>query len=292
MAKSMTGFGRADQNNGQFEIGVEVRSLNNRYLDISLRLPKSLNSFEFPLKEIIKKFVIRGKVSLAVTFKPVHSNGSDFSLNADTVNYYVRLLEQIKEHTGLKDTITLEHLLRFKELVEPEEVEMSDEDIEPLLIATVSEALVNLNAMREQEGINIGRDITSRLDTIRIVVSDIAKRSENSSRDELDKLYARLQDRLGNNEIDRDRLELELAIIADRVDITEECTRLDSHINVFRNVFETKPEVGKQLTFLLQEMHRETNTIGSKTSDITISHDMIRLKEEIEKLREQIQNLE
>jgi uncharacterized protein (TIGR00255 family) len=157
---------------------------------------------------------------------------------------------------------------------------------------TFDEALNNLDMMRKQEAENICSDIYSRLEEINTVLTSISEKVKDSPRLELEKLYNRLQERISKKEIDKDRLELELAIIADRVDVTEECIRLFSHLDLFKNVLDNKDEVGKQLTFLLQEMHRETNTIGSKTSDIRISHEMIRLKEEIEKLREQVQNLE
>jgi uncharacterized protein (TIGR00255 family) len=146
--------------------------------------------------------------------------------------------------------------------------------------------------MRKQEADNLCTDIYSRLEIIKSVLKSIRDKVKDSPRRELEKLYARLQERIDKNEVDKDRLELELAIIADRVDVTEECIRLSSHLDLFKDVVDNKDEVGKQLTFLLQEMHRETNTIGSKTSDISVSHEMIRLKEEIEKLREQVQNLE
>jgi uncharacterized protein (TIGR00255 family) len=146
--------------------------------------------------------------------------------------------------------------------------------------------------MRKQESDNICSDIYTRLDKIRSTLNSISEKAKDSPKVELDKLFNRLQERISNNEVDRDRLELELAMIADRIDVTEECIRLSSHLDLFKDILDTKKEVGKQLTFLLQEMHRETNTIGSKTSDISISHEMIYIKEEIEKIREQVQNLE
>jgi len=288
----MTGFGRAEIKNGRFEIAVEIRSLNNRYLDISLRLPKSLIVYEYLLKEQTKKKILRGKLTAIVNFKNLALENGDFRLNIDTVQFYHQLLEKIKTQTGLKDSITLDHLLQFKELIEPEETTFEDDQIEKVLSDTFDEALDNLNVMRKQEADNICVDIYSRLEKLNSVLKSINEKVKDSPRLELDKLYVRLQGRIDKKEIDKDRLELELAIIADRVDVTEECIRLFSHLDLFKNVLDKKGEVGKQLTFLLQEMHRETNTIGSKTSDISISHEMIRLKEEIEKLREQVQNLE
>ena len=292
MPRSMTGFGRSDEKNGHYEIAVEIRSLNNRYLDIGLKLPKPLNSYEYLLKEQVKKKIIRGKISIVINFKNLTLTDGDFRLNKDTVQFYRQLLEQIKKETGLQDQVTLDHLLKFKELVEPEEIVLEDNEIEALLMKAFDKALNNLDIMRKKEAKNITQDMYYRLDNIKATVDEITNKAKQTPRLELEKLYNRLEDRIKNKEVDRDRLELELALIADRVDVTEECIRLSSHIDLFKDVLDNKDEVGKQLNFILQEMHRETNTIGSKTTDITISHDMIKLKEEIEKLREQVQNLE
>ena len=292
MPRSMTGFGRADFRNDRFEITVEIRSLNNRYLDISFRLPKSLNAYEYVLKDLVKKKILRGKLTIVISFRSLAIENGAFRLNKDIVNFYHQLLEKIKEQTGIADKITLDHLLQFKELIEPEDTIFEDQEVEEILRNVFNEALRQLDDMRKQESDNICKDIYSRLENIKTTLSSISAKAKDSPKIELDKLYNRLQERINNNEVDRDRLELELAIIADRVDVTEECIRLSSHIDLFKNVLDSKSEVGKQLTFLLQEMHRETNTIGSKTSDVSISHDMIHLKEEIEKIREQVQNLE
>ncbi len=292
MPRSMTGFGRAEIKNSRFEITVEIRSLNNRFLDIGLKLPKSLNTFEYILKGLTKKKILRGKLTAVVNFKNLVLENGDLHLNHDTVQFYHQLLEKIKSQTGIKDEITLDHLLQFKELIEPEEAVFQDDEIKTVLTDAFDKALENLDAMRRQEAENICADIYSRLEKIKTALNSITEKAKDSSRLELDKLYNRLQERINNKEVDKDRLELELAIMADRVDITEECIRLSSHLDLFKDVLDNKDEVGKQLTFLLQEMHRETNTIGSKTSDISISHEMIRLKEEIEKIREQVQNLE
>jgi uncharacterized protein (TIGR00255 family) len=288
----MTGFGRSELRNSRHEITVEIRSLNNRYLDIGLKLPKSLNTYEYNLKELIKKRVLRGKLNVIVNHKNLVLTNGDFRLNENTVQFYLHLLERIKDQTGLKDSITLDHLLQFKELLEPEEVVLEDNEMESMLINVFAKALDNLDSMRMKEAENIGKDIYSRLDNIKRILRTITKKAKDSPRSELNKLYSRLQEQIDKKKVDKDRLELELALIADRVDITEECTRLSSHLELFKEIMDTQAEVGKQLTFVLQEMHRETNTIGSKTSDVTISHDMIRMKEEIEKLREQVQNLE
>jgi len=288
----MTGFGRAEIKNSHFELSVEIRSLNNRYLDIGMKIPKSLNAYEYKLKELIKASVKRGKISTSISYSNLKMSNGDFHLNEEMVQFYLQLLRELKKVTEIEDKITLTHLLQFRELVEPEEITPEDGEIELSLIQVFKEALENLNQMRQQEAHNLGIDIKDRLNTINEITMSVTERAKDSPRRELDKLYNRLKEQIANNDVDKDRLELELALIADKVDITEECERMTSHVKLFGDVLLNKDEVGKQLTFLLQEMHRETNTIGSKTADISISHEMIRLKEEIEKLREQAQNLE
>jgi uncharacterized protein (TIGR00255 family) len=201
-------------------------------------------------------------------------------------------LEQLKKQTGIAGEITMDHLLAFKDLWEPEESTSDDAEIEKALLQAVEQALINLNKMRDQESENIRPDILGRLEEIEKTLGEIELTAQENPRQELEKMYQRVKDLVSNGELARDRLELELAVIADRVDVTEECTRLRSHINMFRDVFNTKQEVGKSLTFVLQEMQRESNTIGSKTSEISVAHKIIHIKEEIEKLREQVQNLE
>jgi uncharacterized protein (TIGR00255 family) len=183
-------------------------------------------------------------------------------------------------------------LLQFKELFEPEEEVSEDADIVIRMMEVFEQALAELDNMRRKEAENLARDIEDRINILDKILNTIRGIARNSARRELEKLYGRLKEQIDNKEIDKNRLELELALIADKVDVTEECIRLASHIDLFRDVLHTKSEVGKQLTFILQEMHRETNTIGSKTSEVKIAHDIISMKEEIEKLREQVQNLE
>lgn len=292
MPRSMTGFGRAEEKNEKYEITAEIRNLNNRYLDINLKLPKSLIVYEFPLKELIKKKVMRGKLTANINFTDLVLSNGNFILNKESVKFYYNLLNQIKEHTGLEGDITLDHLLQFKELIAPEEYVREDEEIKDLLFSVVEEALDNLNEMRMREAENISHDILYRVDLIEKTVQEIYQKGRKNPRTELKKLSNRIKDLVDNHDIDENRLEMELALLADRVDITEECTRMKSHIELFRNIFQSKEEVGKQLTFILQEMQRESNTIGSKTTDVSISHSVIHVKEEIEKIREQVQNLE
>ena len=292
MLRSMTGFGHAEKKDGQYEFSVEIRSVNNRYLDIGLKLPKSLAAYEYKLKELLKKSIKRGKISVTVTFKNLGLTNGNLRLNKETIQFYFSLLEQIKMQTGLKDRLTLDHLLQFKELFEPQEEESEDSEMAECLTEVFNAALADLNTMRSKEAENLSKDIEERITILSKILARIRATAKDSPRRELQKLFQRLQEQIHSNEIDKERLEQELALIADKVDVTEECIRLSSHIGLFNEVLQKKSEAGKQLTFILQEMLRETNTIGSKTSEVKIAHDIIQMKEEIEKLREQVQNLE
>jgi len=288
----MTGFGKADYHNQNYEISIEVKNLNNRFLDINLKLPKSLLVYESMLKNLVKTKVRRGKLTATVIFKDLNPGTGNFALNEESIQFFYRLLQEIKSSTGVKGDITLDHLLHFKELIEPEEMSKEDEQVAERLSKVMVEALDNLNTVRQQEARNLQVDILTRIETIERTTEEVYRKGKENPRTELEKMSKRLQEMIATNKIDRERLELELALIADKVDITEECIRLKSHLEMFRDIFSHQDEVGKQLTFVLQEMQRETNTIGSKTTDTFISHQMIKVKDEIEKLREQIQNLE
>jgi uncharacterized protein (TIGR00255 family) len=288
----MTGYGLAEYKDQKYEITVEIRNLNNRFLDINLKLPKTLAAFELPLKDQIKKKIKRGKITVSVSFKDLSLTNGTFTVNEDNLNFYHNILRQIQKHTGMEESIKLEHFLQFKDLIEPDENIPLDPDCVQRISKVLDDALSQMNDMRTQEGTNIGRDIIQRLDDIELFLQNIEKLAAENPRSELERLRVRVDELLDGKEIDRDRLNTELAFLADKVDITEECTRLHSHIDLFRDVFGTSGEIGKKLNFILQEMQRESNTIGSKTSDIEISHQNIRIKEEIEKIREQVQNLE
>jgi len=292
MLRSMTGFGKADFRNAHYEISVEIKNLNNRFLDISLKLPKSLMAYELMLKDIVKNKVKRGKLTATVIFKDLVLTNGNFTLKEESIQFYYKLLQQIKSRTGVKGRITLDHLLHFSELIEPEEISKEDEELAGKLSGVMEAALDNLNVMRSKEAEHLIKDLLSRIQTIETIIEEVFKRGKENPRTELEKMFARLKEMVDANKIDSNRLEMEMALIADKVDITEECIRMKSHLEMFRTILEHNDEVGKQLTFVLQEMQRETNTIGSKTTDVSISHQMIQAKDEIEKLREQVQNLE
>jgi uncharacterized protein (TIGR00255 family) len=292
MPRSMTGFGKAELKGEKYELSIEIRSINNRFLDIGIKLPKSLDMYEFMLKKLIKEKVYRGKITVNIFYKNLTLDNTNFALKKEAVEFYYNLLKQIKNQTKVKGEITLDHLLSFKELIEPEEMEKENKEIENSLSEVINQALDVFNDMRTREAENIEKDLFQYLMNIEKKVKEIEQKGKNNPNMELERLKKRIKELIQDSNIDEGRLEMELALIADRVDISEECSRLKSHIIQFREIYHSNREVGKVLSFVLQEMLREINTVGSKTTDIQIAHSVIKIKEDIEKLREQVQNLE
>jgi len=288
---SMTGFGKAVAYTEQAELRCELRSVNNRYLDISLRLPKEFAAYEKRIRDAIKQSVHRGKVTVSMDLILNAGNGGMVFSPKKLKNYYNALLA-VKETLHLNDEITLNHILNLWEDSAPEVSELSEEEMSVLIINALNTALEPFNRMRKEEGAHLLQDMQERLAKIVLLKDEITERAKENVQKEFDKLYANVLRLIGEQKIDRQRLEQEVAILSDRVDITEECVRLDSHINLFKQTIKNEAEVGKKLTFILQEMLREVNTINSKNSLLEIQHKVIRMKEEIEKIREQAQNLE
>lgn len=290
--RSMTGFGKAKKSNERFELSVEIRSVNNRFLDLSIRLPKELSAFENKIREKIKADVKRGKLSVFVSLNEAASAGSEILLNQDKVKHRFEMLKKVRESLHIKESVSLNHLLNFSDLFEFNIESVDEKEISALLYPSLEDALQQFNDMREAEGAHLIEDMEMRIKNIYELSAFVEKKGKLNVSGEFDKLLARVKNLIDEQKIDKERLEQEIAIMADRVDITEECVRMNSHIKLFNKTIENNDEAGKKLTFILQEMLRESNTMNSKTSDIEISHRVIRIKEDIEKLREQAQNLE
>ncbi len=291
MIRSMTGYGRAEGRTSLGTIRVEIRSLNHRFLELNVRLPRQFSPFELRVREMVRRYIARGKVDLTLRLdrtdqKLPLSLGVDWDLAAS----YVAILREAKARFGLSGEPSLDHLVRsgFISLEEMEVEEGVWEEMEPI----VRRALEELLESRLREGEAICRDMRGRLeilgDTIRQMES-MAQRVPEAYRERLLNRIRRLTEGV---ELDRERLEQEVAYMADKADITEELVRLKSHIQAFRDQLQKEEPVGRALEFLLQEMHREANTIASKSPDLAIVQGAIRVKEEVEKLREQAQNVE
>ncbi|MCL4306108.1 YicC family protein [bacterium] len=292
MIYSMTGFGRGEVTEDGLTVGAELRTLNNRYFDFGFRAPRTLLIFEAELRELCRKGVERGKISLTLT-----ENRSGLPtaarIDIDAAKRISGQLQELCAELRISETVHLDHLLQFPEVTTPVDAPEVTDRLLKLSLAATELAIQNLRLMRRQEGDVLMRDMLGRLDLISAALSEVKLAQEGLPTRTLEKLKDRVQRLVSNESYDENRLELELALIADRLDITEECVRLDGHLTAFRKTL-TSPtgQVGKRLGFLLQEMNREANTIASKTSSLEVSHLTVSIREEIERLREQVQNLE
>jgi uncharacterized protein (TIGR00255 family) len=292
MIISMTGFGRGQYNVDGFDAVVEVRSLNHRFLDVVMRLPRGLSAYEQAVKDIVRNKVSRGRINVAITLKTATENELDLRVDEEMARRYKHLLENLMKTLGLSGAITLDHLLHFSDILAIDEEDALPEQAWICVETALEQAMEDLNVMRLREGREIAQDLRPRINALQEKIENIKAYSATRGKAEFDRLYKRLQAMMDTKELDASRLELEVALLADRVDITEECTRFQSHNTLFLEALEEQEPAGRKLNFLLQEMNREANTIGAKANDAQVAHLVVSIKEEVEKLREQIQNLE
>lgn len=293
MISSMTGFGRGEFSNEQFAATVEIQSLNNRYCDVSARLPHQLNEYESSVRDRIQQQFERGKFNLSIRVEEMKAGEVDLTFDPKVAQGYHKLLSDLIDTTDIDDQIQLDHLLHFNNLFRSKE---HDEETIELMWEAVSGALDGaidqLYQMRLQEGRQLEKDLRKRLNDIDSHLQIIKEKTKARVPEVRDKLLERIASLVEDDSLDPERLELEVAVIADKMDITEETVRLESHIKFFEEALSNEDAVGRRLNFLLQEMNREANTIGSKANDSEISHLVVYIKENLEKLREQIQNIE
>lgn len=292
MVVSMTGFGRGELKKNGVEVTVEIRTLNHRFLDLSLRIPKVLSSYELDIKELIRSHLSRGRVEASINLKSESEEVSGMVIDRPLATTYIRLLREIKEEFGLPDPLQLGHLLNFPDIITVEAEKQPNGEIWDGVKVALERSLEDLTEMRVREGREIKKDLSKRIKIIGTIIGKVEKKSKNRSRIEYDKLHERIKQFAQFEKIDEGRLEAEIALLADRIDVTEECIRFKSHNAYFLELLDNKEIAGRKLNFLLQEMHREANTIGSKSNDSSIAHWVVEIKEEVEKLREQIQNIE
>ena len=291
MIYSMTGYGKGNSKKNKVSVEVEIKSVNSRFFEVFLKVPSMLSTYDYEIKEFIKSKVQRGKLNIVIHFKKDGVENGFLSVDKNKLLNQIKLIENVKKAAGINDNIKLDHLLSSKEIFTAQETELSKTEFE-IVKSALSKAIAKLNLMKKKEGAELARDLYSRIEKINKKVLEIEKVYRKSINEYYEKLKQRISELTNNAEINEDRLNLELALIADRADITEECVRLRSHLKFFKETLKNENEPGKKLNFLCQEMNRETNTISSKSISTAIVHSSVIIKEEIEKIREQIQNIE
>ena len=288
----MTGYGRAVETVNGREFTVELRSVNNRYLDCTVKLPRMLSFAEEAVKQAVKASVSRGKVDVFITVRSESAADTAVSLNTGVLEGYLAAMQRMVTEFGVKDDISVTALSRMPEVFTIEKPQVDEEQLLSDLLSVVGKALDGYNAMRCTEGAALDKDLRSRGDTIRSLVTQVEQGNAQTVIDYRARLEAKLKEVLANTAIDESRILTEAAIFADKVAVDEETVRLRSHLQQMDTMLTAGGAVGRKLDFLLQEMNREANTIGSKCTDVRLARVVVDIKAELEKIREQTQNIE
>ncbi|MDP1676207.1 MAG: YicC/YloC family endoribonuclease [Bacteroidota bacterium] len=292
MIESMTGFGKGEASAKGVTFSVELRSVNNRFLEISTRAPKTISQRENEIKDIVRSKIARGKISLSATKEDGNDNELAISVDKKRTKEIYAVLEQLRKTTKIKEPVTLEHLLHFSEIFETKEVE-EDETEWKVFQQALTKAVSSLKTMREKEGAELARDSKERVQKINKHIDTVEQLSKKRIPEERKRLLEKVEQLVEDKSIiNNQRLELEIALLSEKLDVTEECVRFRSHNKFFLEALQSKESEGRKLNFLIQEMGREANTIGSKCNDVEIAHIVVGIKEELEKIREQLQNIE
>ena len=291
MIKSMTGYGRANVSKNEREYQIEIKSVNHRYLDVSVKMPRQLSYLEETIKKEISSKVKRGKIDVFVTFENNSAEGKEIKINTELAKAYIDELKKLAEKENILADIQVTDISKYPDVLNIQNSQ-DDETIKEEVIETIKNATENLVQMREVEGTKISEDLTERLDKIQLKINEISKLSTGLIEEYVVKLEERIKEILKNQEVDKSRLAQEVVIYADKCSIEEEVTRLNSHISQFKTLLSSNEAIGKKLDFIVQEMNRETNTRGSKANKLEITNGVIDIKTEIENIREQVQNIE
>jgi uncharacterized protein (TIGR00255 family) len=292
MIKSMTGFGRGKYQSEGVDILVEIKTFNHRYSDIYIKMPRQLSFLEDKVRGVVSGFVSRGKVEVFVTYMEHVSQSTDVFLDSGLADCYVSALKKLKDDYNLKDDISVSLVARFPDILKVQTSETDEGKLWDTLKIPLNEAGKSLILMRQYEGEKLAGVLRDRITCIRSYVDKIASRAPEIPKEYRAKLTNRIEEILSQQVVDETRMAMEIAIFADKCNVDEEIERLKSHTEQFLDLIEKKDPVGRKLDFLLQEMNREINTIGSKANDISLIKDVVEVKSEIEKIREQIQNIE
>lgn len=293
MIISMTGFGRGDETKNNFQVTVEIKTLNSRYLDISVRTPHSIQDKEFTIKEAVQKVMSRGKAHVSVNVEKTSDSKPDMTFNEAKVKSYSQMLQKIKSIGDISEPIQVWDLMKFEDIFETKKED--EKEIQIIWQCTqnaLDEALNNLNKMRKNEGAELKTDLKKQIKSISEMLAKVAELSKERAPEVREKLHTRIKTLTTDENFDPERMEMEVALLVDKMDINEEIIRLQSHLKFFLEALESDSPVGRRLNFLCQEINRELNTIGSKANDSEISQRIVLGKESLEKIREQVQNIE
>jgi len=290
--KSMTGYGRAVMTIDNVELTFELKSVNNRYLDVSARLPRAYAFLEDMIKKEVGTHITRGKIDVYLSVRKPEGDAGEVVLNRELLKGYLRAVEEAATEFGLKNDIGVSSAVRFPEVLELRAEEEDEETVSARVVTVMREALSDYDAMREREGERLAFDLEEKLSRLEEIRAEVEKLSPISVENYEKRLRARIEELLGREDIDEARLMTEVAIFADKVAVDEELTRLASHFVEFRSIMKSRGAIGKKLDFLVQEINREINTTGSKCSELEITRLVVEAKSELEKIREQIQNIE
>ena len=292
MIKSMTGYGRYEIEEKERKVNVEISTVNHRYCDLSIRMPKALTHLEDEIRKCIKQFIARGKVEVSIYITSMSADDVEVVVNEPACTAYIEALRKIGAKLGLNDNIGMAEVMRLNDVITIQKKQADLEVIWPMIDQALRQALTQLVAMREKEGMILKKDLLEKADNMLRLVGELEHLSVEVVNTYKLKLEERISRLLEEIPVDETRLAMEVALFADRAAIDEELTRLKSHVGQLKMILEEENSIGRKLDFLMQEMNREANTIASKAGDYTITSYAVELKSEIEKIREQIQNIE
>ncbi len=292
MIKSMTGYGRAQKILNGRDILVEIRSVNHRYYEYSSRVPRAFNYVDEKLKALLKQGISRGKVEVNVTINNIEGRDTEIALNKGAAEGYVNALRSVSAELGLEDDLTLSKLIKLPDIFNIQKTPDDEEQVWDDVAAVAGEALDKFVSMRETEGEKLRNDVLEKSDLILKMVGQVEALSPKTVENYRGKLYQKLSELLESKDIDQQRILTEAAIFAEKIAVDEETVRLRSHVSQLRDMLDSADPIGRKLDFIVQEMNREVNTIGSKAQDLSITKIVVDMKAEIEKIREQIQNIE
>lgn len=292
MIKSMTGFGRSEISEGQRKISVEMKSVNHRYLEAGIKMPKKLNVFEARIRDVLKQYANRGKIDIFISYEDLTENKIMLKYNSDIAAEYMDIFNRMAEQFDMKNDVTIAGLSRYPEVITMEDIPVDEDELWHFIEKAVRQACEQFVNARITEGENLKKDLLDKLDNMAEVVAFIENRSPKIMKEYRNKLENKVAELLNDTTIDENRIATEVIIYADKICVDEETVRLKSHIDHAKKCLSEDGGIGRKLDFIAQEMNREANTILSKANDIEISNKAIELKTEIEKVREQIQNIE